>query len=95
MILQIPKISLKEDEKIKVQYYQNFEGTREELLNKKAWFGRLLKKTTKINHFEKSKFLIKSYHLAFACLENLTLPYRHPCMMDLKMGSLAYNPKKS
>jgi inositol-hexakisphosphate 5-kinase len=33
--------------------------------------------------------------IAFACLENLTLNFKHPCMMDLKMGSLAYNPLKS
>ena len=34
-------------------------------------------------------------YIAFICLENLTFPYKHPCMMDLKMGSVAYNPKKS
>ncbi len=54
-------------------------------MNKQAWLSRLLRKTAKINYFEKQ----------FACLENLTTSFKHPCMVDLKMGSLAYNPLKS
>lgn len=77
------------------KYKHKIEGAQEELVNKQDWFGRLLKKTSKINHFEKSKNIFYLSHLAFACLENLTLPFKHPCMMDLKMGSIAYNPKKS
>ena len=44
------------------KYKHKIEGAQEELINKQAWFGRLLKKTSKINHFEKSKnFLLKSF----------------------------------
>ena len=34
-------------------------------------------------------------YIDFICLENLTLPFKNPCMIDLKMGSVAYNPLKS
>ena len=98
LIHQVPKTKSKEDEKVRMseeKYKHKIEGAQEELVNKQAWFGRLLKKTSKINHFEKSKNNFYLSHLAFACLENLTLPFKHPCMMDLKMGSIAYNPKKS
>lgn len=77
------------------QYQQKVEKTLDELVNKQAWLGRLLKKTHKINFYEQRKLLCANNLLAFVCLENLTYPFKHPCMMDLKMGSLAYNPKKS
>lgn len=34
-------------------------------------------------------------NVEFVCLENLTVDFKHPCMMDLKMGSIVYNPLKS
>ncbi|CDW85914.1 inositol hexakisphosphate kinase 3 [Stylonychia lemnae] len=67
------------------EYKMKIEKTLDELVSKQAWLGRLLKKTHKINFYDKP----------FICLENLTSPYKHPCMMDLKIGSVAYNPKKS
>ncbi len=62
LLHQVPKARSKEDEKVGMteeNYKHKIEGAQVELVNKQAWFGRLLKKTSKINHFEKSKSLIK------------------------------------
>ncbi len=51
-------------------------------------------KIRKLTTLKKVSFHIYK-NIAFVCLKNLTLPFKHPCMIDLKMGSLAYNPKKT
>ena len=39
------------------KYKHKIEDAKEELVNKQEWFGRLLKKTSKIDHYEKCKNL--------------------------------------
>ena len=56
-----------------------------------------MKKTSKIDIYQACKLLALDLNsfLEFLCIENLTSSMKHPCMMDLKMGSVPYNPKKT
>lgn len=53
------------------EYKQKIDRTREELVSKQAWLGRLLKKTVKLTFYGKSKPLHLE-NIDFICLENLT-----------------------
>ena len=54
VINQVPRTKSKEDEKVRMseeKYKHKIEGAKEELVNKQEWFGRLIKKTSKIDHY--------------------------------------------
>lgn len=67
------------------------------LVNKPGWgsFKRKLSNLTWMEKVSRTVFFI-AFHilLDFLCIEDLTKDIRHPCMIDLKMGSIAYNPIK-
>ena len=45
------------------EYKLKIEKTLDELVNKQAWLGRLLKKTHKINFYNERKFICHKFRL--------------------------------